>query len=270
VGIAAVILLGIIGAMVYRPETYQEYLARKKSRSEARNTDSISPPQSAVEEFLKAAVSPNPSEAMKYVEGYENSFSTVDNIMKFLDIQVPLTFSYQIRDVSFNSTGGKIEVDLLTQSGALNKEIVVKNYDGNWKLTEVKSKNDNKIVFQNNTGTISMLLPQDMLSQSMAVDIGETYTIYDAENSIQIVLLITQQEVSELLSEMVDCSAGICKTELINNISFKTFELIDPTTGEYAYVAEAEDGGTYITIIGKAVSKEKMDVVKEMVQTVRI
>jgi hypothetical protein len=269
-GAAALIVLGMIGASVYKPETYAEYIARKKGITQEKEVKASSGPQAAVENFLDASLSEDPSIALQYLGNYDKSISSLESINRFLDLEIPLSFRYTIKDVTFTNSTGKVVVDLITPSGALEKELSLENIDGQWKLTAVVSNNNNQFIFSDISGSLVMQLPQEMITQKADLGTGDTYTISNPEDSIQIIILITEQDISEMFSELIDCTKSTCLEKEINGTMFDTSEMYDQASGEYAFTARAEKEGKYFTIMGIATQKESLETLKTVIGTVKI
>ncbi|MFA6981713.1 MAG: hypothetical protein WC243_01650 [Patescibacteria group bacterium] len=269
-GVAGAITLGMIGAVIYRPQTYEEYVAKKRGISQKEVQKVVSGPQTAVENFLNTSLSDNPTEALEFLETQDNGLSSVDVIKKFLDIEIPLSFGYQIKDATFNSTTGMVLVDLITPAGALEKEINVENTDGQWKLTSVINRNNNQSLFSTSDGAITISIPQNIFSEKKVTEAGDAFTFYNAEGTLQIVLLVTKEDASELFAQMIDCNTGKCSKKDINGNTFDVFELSDQATNQSAFTAKAQKDGLYFTIMGVAQSPEDLEKIKSIIGTVKI
>lgn len=270
IGVAVAIVLGLAAATIYKPQSYEEYLAKKHGISLKKEEKEISGPQNAVESFLKSTVSQNPTDALVWLENPNNKSSSADIIMDFLEIQIPLSFNYKVKDVTFNDSTGLVVVDLITSTGALEKAISLKNIDGEWKLTEVESRNNNLFLFTDDTETLNISFPQDMFLENSTVDSGLLYISYNPNQSLQVMIFVTNQDISEMLSSFTNCAEGICSTENINGNSFETYKLTGESQGEYAHTVKTQKDGIFYTIVGITTSDEKIEPLKEIIGSLRI
>lgn len=270
---AAVIVLALIGASIYKPPTYEEYLAKKQGKivekTKKQQQRNLSAPQIALEDFLNYSVT-DPNKAVKYLESNNQDISSVDQVIKFLDIKIPLYFNYDVKDITSNETTAKILVDLVTPSGNLEREIELKNIDGEWKLTNSKSGNDNLLLVPISKDKLYISIPQNMYIERSTSVMGENLTIKNEGSSTQIIILATNKDVSSNFSEMINCTRGTCKKKNIGDIQFDTFEMANKASSEYIYTMSGQKDGIYFMFMSMANTETGFEELKVILDSVKI